>query len=248
MIICDRSSLLAYSGSLYIVKLRFYREPSFRICTRRYMKTRMISELVRVRSKKNKERKGSLAILQEGPETNERDTILRRNLSTRENMVHPSATRRCMDADGDESAVAGKLAGRLHMNGTNVWGWSVASHYFTRTTGAGPAATRWSSNPCWPMDQPDNLCYLTHPLEICLWYMLGLEIRSRQRTIAVPLAQQFQQAIVSTPQRSSQFHWMFTLYWLMWNRSIVLLVCLMLANMMFDKVSVVWFLSWIGKI
>jgi len=77
---------------------------------------------------------------------------------------------RGVDADGDEGAVANKLVGRLRMNGTNLWGWSVASHYFTRATGADLGATRWSSNPCWPMGQPDNLCYLTRPLEICLWY------------------------------------------------------------------------------
>ena len=148
-------------------------------------------------------RKGKVEVLRDSTRRlgNERDTILRRKLSTYECGRTWCIHRRWMDADGDESAVAGKLAGRLRMNGTNVWGWSVASHYFTRATGAGPAATRWSSNPCWPMDQPDNLCYLTRPLEICLWYMLGLEISttndSRSSRDSV---QQFQRAIVSIPR------------------------------------------------
>lgn len=93
-------------------------------------------------------------------------------------------------------------------------------------------ATRWSSNPCWPMDHPDNLCYLTRPLEICLWYMLGLEVSTMNDS------RRFRRRQLFLLRRSPQFHQMFALYWSMWNRSAVLLVWLMLANMMFDKVSV----------
>lgn len=67
--------------------------------------------------------------------------------------------------------------------GTNVRGWSLASYYFTRATG--PRVSRWSTNPQLTNGPSDNLCRLTHPVEICLRYTAAFSTTSRGRPFRV---------------------------------------------------------------
>lgn len=62
------------------------------------------------------------------------------------------------------------------------------------------------------MDQPDNLCYLTRPLEICLWYMLGLEVSTTNDSLSRPAAPSGDfVGQLFLPRGSPQFQQMFVL-------------------------------------
>lgn len=77
------------------------------------------------------------------------------------------------------------LHGRYVRGGTNVRGWSLASYYFTRATkgqelvAAGRLTPRLTNGPS------DNLCRLTHPVEICLRYTAAFSTTSRGRPFRV---------------------------------------------------------------